>query len=368
MRMVPGILAITALLLAGCTDETAGEGTGEVTIDVATLVVAKSSPVDLSGFARLAPDGSDVLNWSSGNSTCVRPVVGGDEQCIDPDKVSVDPLRAEWSSDGSALVCTDDYWQLLQEPDVWVFDPGTGDLRNLTDDKTDANVLQEPDGPALIDLLPSWSADGQTIRFARADGEDSITLMEVDAAGGEPTELRSIDGSINELTALAWSPDGETVAWTLGISGGAVHLGSATGDEDTVVVPAEKYDYMSLSFSSDGSALLADSLTQYGSYSATEFEAAKVVRVDGDHEVTPVADAKSVGFPTWSPTGSALAYIDTDGLYVVPEAGGDPKRLLKGGLRDGSPLAAPDGIRLNWTTGKMLLYRDAKPTLLSLSQ
>lgn len=361
MRKLLGVGLATAVLVTGCTEKEAGRAAHTVNIDA--LEVTDTTPVDAQGVLRLSPNGERVLATISGG-ICATRIDGSDEKCVDDD-VSIDEARATWSPDGTQVAFTDDFWRAAYEPDLWVFDVASGEARNLTDDGTEDNVLQDESDDALIDLLPSWSSDGETIRFARgtSDADADATLMEIPATGGEPTELRSIDANIRMITALAWSPDGETVAWTAGVSDGVVHLGESTADDDTVVMPEQEgLDNMSLSFSPAGDELLIDSLVPYGAYSATEFNSARVVSVGEEGEPAKIADVKSVGFPTWAPSGRGIAFVGADGLYVVPEPGGEPRRLV-----EGREFAAPDATRLNWATGKLLVYREGEPTLLELS-
>jgi Tol biopolymer transport system component len=242
---------------------------------------------------------------------------------------------------------------------VWVFDATSGDLRNLTDDGVDKYDISGPDPDAHVDILPSWSPDGRTIWFARGV-KHKTELMSVPADGGDTEKLGEIDCPGTNMAALAWSAD--RVAWTCGVSDTEVWLADHDGGGKVRVLTGEPgQDWMALSFSPDGQWLLADSLSQYQTYTEMGGGAARAVPTDGGGPVA-VAGGK-VAFPAWSPTGHALVYVDLPGsINIVSEPGGDPKKL-----RDGKVVSAPDVIRMNWALDKLLATIDAKPTLLTLA-
>jgi Tol biopolymer transport system component len=353
------VLAV-GLVLAGCSSGT-WSGVGGVGPDVDRLRVTGSEPVESPFAARLSPDGKRLLLMVA--RPCVTELDGSGEQCVDRDKVGADLTNATWSPDATKLAFTDDFWRAFREPDVWVFDVATGDLRNLTDDGVDEYDLSGPNEGALIDVLPSWSPDGETIRFARgrADGE-SMELMAMPAGGGEASVLREVRCAPTALIGLVWS--GSRVAWTCGIDAPEVFLGDHTGDDADRALPGKTgEDRMLLSFSPDGQWLLVDSATPYGLLSSPEGGQARVVPAEGGDPV-PVADG-AVGYPTWSPGGHALAYVDLPNkLNVVAEPGGEPRELRRAEIGFG----APDDRRLGWVEGKLLVHADREPVLLTLDE
>lgn len=354
------VLAL-GLVLAGCSSttwsEVAAAGAGP---DVAELRVARSEPVELPGSVRLSPDGARLLLLSA--RPCVIRLDGSGEQCVDRDEVNPDLTNAAWSPDGTKLAFTDDFWRRVLEPDVWVFDVTSGELRNLTDDGVDEYELRGANEGAVIDLLPSWSPDGESVLFARGRAEgETVELMSAPAGGGEVSVLGEIGCAPKQLVGLAWSAT--RVAWSCGVNEAEVSLADHDGGDAEVMLSGEKgQDRMLLSFSPDGQWLLVDSATPYGLYSSPEGGQARVVPADGGDPVR-VADG-AVGFPTWSPGGHAIAYVDfPDKLNVVAEPGGEPKELRKAEFGFG----APDGRRLAWSEDKLLLYADREPALLTLT-
>ncbi|GAB3462302.1 hypothetical protein GCM10027436_72090 [Actinophytocola sediminis] len=341
---------MVGLVLAGCSSESGP--------DVDSLTVSASAKVELSGPARLSPDATKVLALTA--RPCVRDLDGADEVCVDED-VDADLANAAWSPDGTKLVFTDDFWKYMREPDVWVFDVTSGELRALTDDGVDDFDLSGPNEGADLDVLPSWSTDGEDILFVRGQAKaDTAELMSVPADGGEPSTLREIDCELTDVAGLAWSAS--RVAWTCGLDSPEVFLADHTGGEAQRAVPGEGgQDRMLLSFSPDGEWLLVDSFAQYGQYAQPAGGQALVVPADGGDPV-PLAD--KAGYPTWSPEGHALAYIAVpDKLMVLAEPAGEPAEL-----RTAKAFSAPDDRRLAWAADRILLNADREPVLLTLTE
>lgn len=346
------LLLTVGLLVVGCSSRGAP--------DVDTLRVTDATSLETPVAGRLSPGGTWVL--AANGEPCVHEVAGSGERCVDQDKVSPDLLNAAWSPDGTRVAFTDDFWRLAREPDLWVYDTESGELRNLTDDGQDEYDISGANGDAHIDLLPSWSADGKTIRFARgrAKGE-SVELVSVSAAGGAVSTLREVDCETTKLIGLAWSSS--RVAWSCGLEEAELFLADHSGGEPERVFSAEDgQDWMLLSFSPDGEWLLADSLRFYGTYATPEGGHSRVIPADGGDPV-PVSD--NAGFPAWSPGGHAIAYVELpDRLMVVDEPGGEPKELRKAEVTYG----ASDGRRLSWQGDRLLLFADRAQTVLTLEE
>jgi eukaryotic-like serine/threonine-protein kinase len=144
------------------------------------------------------------------------------------------------SKDGTLVLSTD----RSGNPDLWVRDASSGEMRQLTTDPTpDWAPKWSPDGqqvafyafrggkrelwsmPAgggkarkVIDLeagqiYPDWSPDGRSIAFAASAPNTSIDIWIAPAEGGEARRLMTDPASDNFPT---WSPDGRSlVFWSL---------------------------------------------------------------------------------------------------------------------------------------------------------
>ncbi len=358
--------------MAGCSTSTHGSGTQQ--IDVAKVKIAATVPIPVHGLTVLSPDGRKVLNAGAGDPLCVVGIDGGKKVCLDPAaKVEPDTLYAAWSPDGTHIAFTDDYFRSMLEPDIWVMDASTGKATNLTDDGVTGNSLKSGDDPkAQFDLFPSWSADGKQIRFARRPDphDEEIEVDEVRATGGAVAHLGVIDGHLTDLAGLTFSPDGATMAWTIATDGGwshtVVHIrGVGAGTDRALTATTVNADQSALSFSPDGKYLLVDSSRFYGQYSCCAKSSASVYPVGGG-DSQPVAAGVTALFPTWAPSGHALAFatpVPHGSVQLVAEPGGAP-RVIQSGT---SIYFAPNSLRLGWATGGLLVSVDTKPVLYRLA-
>jgi Tol biopolymer transport system component/DNA-binding winged helix-turn-helix (wHTH) protein len=134
------------------------------------------------------------------------------------------------------------------------------------------------------DSYPSWSPDGRQVAFYRCS-EHGTAIYKVPALGG--TEQRLHAGSSGPWTVgLDWSPDGKVLAFS-------------EGQED------KNRAWIAL-------LSLADSTTR---------------------PLTSPSSQEYDSFPAFSPDGSTVAFVRVivagvvSDLYIVPAAGGTPKRL-----------------------------------------
>jgi hypothetical protein len=120
-------------------------------------------------------------------------------------------------------------------------------------------------------------------------------------------------------------------------------------------------DQALLSFSADSRYLLVDSSAPHAQYACCPPSAARVYPSSGG---TGQQTATNANYPTWSPTGRALAFATPpphSTLQVVAEPGGTPRTIASSG-----PYAAPNGERLQWTAAGLFTYAGGKSTLLRL--
>ena len=204
-----------------------------------------------------------------------------------------------WSPDGASLLvvrgesATPGTGELLNDADIYLLTPETGELVPLTETEDAAEVE------------PAWAPDGSRIAFTtrRTVGteglvENRITVMGVDGTG----RLELADGY-----SPSWSPDGTRIAYTM-----SPDTGGAPGEIATMSVDGADRRILTTSrFSSD---------------------------------------------PDWSPDGdrivfSRLARHRPSGtsqwdVFVMTADGGDPRRLTNTRRNEGSPHWSPDGRRI----------------------
>jgi Tol biopolymer transport system component len=173
--------------------------------------------------------------------------------------------------------------------DLWTIDLASGAPgRSLTEGAQDGG--------------PAWSPDGDTIAFSRFV-EGRARLMTVPARGGDPEPLLPASDAAD--TAPAWSPDGSTIAFvrTDAVTGAtAVWLADADGGnarELAAVTGAH-----SLSWHPGGAALLVRNLVT--------LDEGHVTRVDVDSGAAlEIADDAMLA--TWSADGQHVYFFTRDG-------------------------------------------------------
>lgn len=152
---------------------------------------------------------------------------------------------------------------------------------------------------------PAWSPDGDTIAYTGADG--GIHLVAPDGTGGE----RVAAGD-----RAAWSPDGGSLAY---VREGAVFVADSTGAEERAIGRGE-----AAAWSPDGGALAVDRGT-----------ATAIVPLDGSPE-RAVGTGSLVG---WSSDGSAIALLSLAGVVrLVDLESGSTRRVGE----DAEAAAVPD--------------------------
>jgi len=198
------------------------------------------------------------------------------------------------------------------------------------------------------DNSPAWSPDGKTIAFLSArDGNSQVYLLSMQ--GGEAKKLTQLSTGAD---LFHWSPDGKTIAFT-----SSVYVDckddpcNAKRDEEKEKskVKARIYDHLLYRhwdhwsegkrshlfvMPADGSAAAKD-LTPGADYDVPPEERGG----PGDFNFSP--DSKEICFTAVTDKVEA---ISTNGdLFLVPVAGGEPKRITTQPGFDGNPVYSPDG-------------------------
>jgi Tol biopolymer transport system component len=205
-----------------------------------------------------------VINPCCGspNPVTVANVDGTGARQVTPE--SIDGFGARWSPDGSTLVYQRRDGATAEIGNLFVVDVATGQATRVTD-------LD----PASYDpwaMLPSFSADGQTIIFHMPRGPNDFVstrwdVWSVPVAGGEPTLV------VRNASMGVYAPDGKTLAY----------LDSPRGD----------------------------------------WTSSRLMVADDGSDPRLLVEGDEIGFPRWSPDGTRIAYSDTDGTHVVDVSTGE---------------------------------------------
>lgn len=224
------------------------------------------------------------------------------------------------------------------------------DLYFLANDVS-SRLFRAESSPGAVESWLSdvaWSPNGQKIAFTLNSYDwqvdtSHVALYLMDADGSNAV-LRE-DGFSNP----SWSSDGQQLA-VVGPAG--VYLMSAESNGAPPVLLAERaYDP---AWSPDGTQIAFADVT---SIETNLVGALKVMHADGTALRTLVSDAVGgIGTPTWSPDGAQLAFTMCEpsscgGLFTVKLGGGDPVEL-GADLSAAQPAWSPDGSRiafLSWS-------------------
>jgi len=217
---------------------------------------------------------------------------------------------------------------------VWIISANGGEAKQVTQGGRDNS--------------PAWSPDGKTLAFLSGrDGTSQVYLLSME--GGEAKKLTHPSTGAD---LFHWSPDGRSIAFTSSVYPDCKDDAcNAKRDEekDKSKVKAHIYDhllYRHWDHWSDGkrSHLFVMALTGNA--------APRDLTTGADYDVPPEQRGGAEDF-NFSPDSKEICFtavtdkveaISTNGdLFVVPVAGGEPKRITTQQGFDGNPVYSPDG-------------------------
>lgn len=241
---------------------------------------------------------------------------------------------------------------------VWMSDVATGDARKFLGHERDKNAAWSPDG-RLIAFLASRDAKEES---SRSDTPPQIWIIRTD--GGEATRLTDHKGTIK---SFEWTDDGSTIVFAAepaksesekadekagddvifvdeaangqerGEFSGLWRIGIASKAEQAITHDARLLieDFQVSSDATKVAVIYRRDNTRNGQFRAevAVVDAATGTLTDLTHNSAPEQNVR------WSPDGKLLSYLapsDTSWelaeqkIWIVPAAGGAPKRLLNG--------------------------------------
>jgi Tol biopolymer transport system component/DNA-binding winged helix-turn-helix (wHTH) protein len=177
---------------------------------------------------------------------------------------------------------------------------------------------------------PALSPDGKLVAFSRHDGEDEDIFVQ-QVGSGDALQLTHTRFARNG--AATWSPDGRHIAFirkTHDITGSGIFTVPPLGGPERKLFSLEKYQVEAgLDWSSDGKQLVF-------SARVSEKEAFSLhllwLETNELKQLTlPASVTDRDNRMAFSPDGKLIAFVrtspETGDVYVVPTAGGEPRRV-----------------------------------------
>ena len=188
------------------------------------------------------------------------------------------------------------------------------------------------------EFSPAWSPDGREVAFVRIGTEREVVV--VPAIGG--SERRLVSFGERDVAAVAWSPDGTTLAVSAQTEAGGPFVLFLLSTETlqlrqlTTPPPAHRGDGVP-AFSPNGDRL---AFVRSAADGAADLF---VTSVQGGEPERLTYDERDVTGLDWTPDGQAIVFAsdraEGAGLWRVPAGGGTPERIMTAG--DGRNISAP---------------------------
>jgi Tol biopolymer transport system component len=201
-------LVLLIALLAGCGSGASIPAPPSASKAVTDLKVTDQRELTVKNarILSLSPDGKWLVALRDKRVCVVAVDTLTDKQCVDTQTGAPDRRSFVWSLDSKRLVFTEDLPRFMLESDIWVLDVESGQLTDLTPDNVTGGFLKLPEGSVpLLDIMPGWSPDGQTVIFSRSDRDAGSTILErVSIKGGAAEKV--LEAADQGPFALWYSP------------------------------------------------------------------------------------------------------------------------------------------------------------------
>lgn len=321
--------------------------------DIYIKLIDTGSPLRLTNNSAIdsspawSPDGryiAFIRSTQGASAFYLVPALGGAERRLadafpnrygaSANRYGLEGRSLSWSADGKTLAVVDKL--SADEPfSVFLISVETGERRKLT----------TPPANYLGDRAVTFSPDGQTLGFSRADNLLGDDIYLVNIAGGEPRRLTSDNLG---MRGLAWTSDGQEIVFSSS-RGGAYDLwkvAAAGGQPERLTPNGENAYYPTIS--RQGNRLAYTQWSFDPNIWQIETSNAK------GQTITPTKIVASTRYdlgPQFSPDGKRIAFTsDRSGnfeIWASDSDGQNPMQLTSfRGPVTGTPRWSPDGRQI----------------------
>ncbi len=164
--------------------------------DTATnWTVANSREIKVKGQpVAISPDAKWLAGPGPDKNFCVWDVATLQATCDGRD-LAIQSETIRWSPDSTAVAFSLEAAKYLIDSDIYVFDVGSGRLKDLTEDGLSGGIkfgTTPSAGPVNLDIYPAWSPNGTSLLFARTNWNSETrgtTLMTIAREGSDAQPL-----------------------------------------------------------------------------------------------------------------------------------------------------------------------------------